>query len=129
MQKIYLVTTFLMTALLISSCGVNSNSSIEKAYKNGKISQSEYYENMYQQTLQSSNSYTKSDWLEYYDVLINASEKYQKGDISLREFRSIKRSADKFKVRIEEKEDEERRAFWQRLGNGLKSMGYGQPCC
>lgn len=129
MSKIYLLVSLLISTLLLSSCGMNSNSSIEKSYKDGKIKQSEYYEQMYANTLKSSSSSTKLDWLEYYDVLAVASLKYEQGEISSREFRSIKRSANKFKVRIEEKEDAETRDFWRRLGNNLKSMGYGQPCC
>ena len=124
MSKIYLLVSLLVSVLLLSSCGMTSNSSIVKSYK-----QSEYYEQMYVNTLKSSSSSTKLDWLEYYEVLAIASLKYEQEKMSLIEFRSIKRSADKFKVRIEEKEDAKTRDFWRRLGNGLKSMGYGQPCC
>jgi len=129
MSKIYLLVSLLVSVLLLSSCGMTSNSSIVKSYKDGEIKQSEYYEQMYVNTLKSSSSSTKLDWLEYYEVLAIASLKYEQEKMSLIEFRSIKRSADKFKVRIEEKEDAKTRDFWRRLGNGLKSMGYGQPCC
>jgi len=129
MSKIYLLVSLLISTLLLSSCGMTSNSGIEKSYKDGKIKQSEYYEKMYVSTLKSSSSSTKLDWLEYYEVLASASLRYEQGEMPLIEFRSIKRSADKFKVRIEEKEDARTRDFWRRLGNNLKSMGYGQPCC
>ena len=72
MSKIYLLVSLLVSVLLLSSCGMTSNSSIVKSYKDGEIKQSEYYEQMYVNTLKSSSSSTKLDWLEYYEVFASS---------------------------------------------------------
>jgi F0F1-type ATP synthase membrane subunit b/b' len=129
-MKLIKLIVVLFSLSLFSGCAMQEQKEfdaykkgIDKQLNSGYIKKSEYYENLYEKTRERENFNTKTQLLNYYNTLINASYNLESKKITSREFNSIKREAETYKSSFEAEAERQKWEAIGELGRQMERMG------